>query len=137
MIQTLAVLEEVPPELLVDIESWPTDETRPGRLMIRLLSYLYAIGYGRIDEGRALLERVGIDPDRYREDVLAGVPAQQVFATPTLCDRGEQIDPLAEAGIEAWRERGAIVGVATTRGFRAFCRLLGRFPSGGGRRRGA
>ncbi|HEX2095811.1 MAG TPA: AAA family ATPase [Solirubrobacterales bacterium] len=124
LIQTLSGVERVPAGIMPQREAWPDGDTREGRFFLRQLSFLYALGLGRIEHALELAARTGADLGLYAEDARAGLPANYVFGAQALGDRGDLTpEPIAVA-IESARRRGAVPAVAGGYGTRAFCRYL-------------
>lgn len=124
LLQTLSGLERVPPGAMPKREAWPDGDSQAGRSVLRLLSFLYAFGLGRIEHVLELAARAGADLGLYAEDAGAGQPANFVFLAQALADRGDlTLEPIAVA-IEAGERRGAVAAVAGGYGIRACCLYL-------------
>lgn len=124
LLQAASGLERVPAGVALAREDWPDGSSRAGRSFLRQLSYLHAIGLGRLDEALELALRAGTDPEAYAEDVRAGMPLQSVWAALALADRGELAAAPLDAAVEAATRRGAPASVAASHGVRAFCDYL-------------
>lgn len=122
LLQALSGLERLPSGVMP--EQWPDGGTREGRFLLRQLSYLNAIGFGRLDEALDLAARTDSDLEVYAGDARAGLPAHYVFGAQTLADRGDLAsEPLAVA-IDASNSVGRVGGAAAGHGTRAACGYL-------------
>jgi DNA-binding CsgD family transcriptional regulator len=124
LIHLVSGLEEIPAGVRPEREAWPDGENRSGRFLLRQLSYLYAIGFGRIEDALELATKAGVDPDLYAEDVRAGFPSHYAWGAMTLADRGDLIAAPLAISIEASKQRGAPASVAAAYGVRAYCGFL-------------
>jgi len=124
LIHLVSGLEEIPAGVRPEREAWPDGENRSGRFLLRQLSYLYAIGFGRIEDALELATKAGVDPDLYAEDVRAGFPSHYAWGAMTLADRGDLIAAPLAISMEASKQRGAPASVAAAYGVRAYCGFL-------------
>jgi len=124
LIHVASGLERIPAALVTDRKQWPDGEGPAARFFLRQLSYVYAIGLGRIDEALELAMRAGFDPETYAEDVRAGLPVQTVWGALSLADRGDLSAAPLTVAMEAAKQRGAPMSVASAYGVRAFCDYL-------------
>lgn len=124
LIQALSGLERIPTGATIKRENWPDGESQAGRFCLRQLSFLHAIGLGRLDDAFELAARIGSDLELYAEDVRAGLPAQYVWGALTLADRGDLAAAPLVVSMEASRQRGAVPAIGSAHGVRAFCSYL-------------
>jgi hypothetical protein len=124
LVQALSGLERVPPGVKPEREHWPDGDSREGRALLRLLSFLYAVGFGPIDCALDAAAASGSDPEVYWEDARAGFPAGYVFGALGLADRGDLTPELLAVAIEAAKHRGAGPAMGSGYGARATCRYL-------------
>lgn len=124
LFQVVSGLEGIPTSATIGREDWPDAESQAGRFCLRQLSFLHALGLGRLDEAFELAARIGNDLELYAEDVRAGLPAQYVWGALTLADRGDLADEPVAVSMKASEERGAIPAVGSAHGTRGFCRYL-------------
>lgn len=124
LMHMMSGLEEVPAGVRPEREAWPDGESRSGRFLLRQLSYLYALGFGRIEDALELATKAGVDPDRYAEDVRAGFPSHYAWGAMALADRGDQVAAPLAIAMEASKQRGAPASVAAAYGVRAYCGYL-------------
>ncbi len=117
----LTGLERIPEGVLLGPEEWPDGGTPEGRMVLREMAFLYAIGFGPIERVLDFAEGPATDPDCYEADSLAGMPAGYALGALALADRGDRIAGLFRVAIEASRRRGAAPGVASGHGMRAYC----------------
>ncbi|MGC1852959.1 MAG: LuxR C-terminal-related transcriptional regulator, partial [Solirubrobacterales bacterium] len=123
LVQLISGMERIPDGLHPEPEAWPDGASREGRFVLRQLAFLYAIGFGRLDQALELAERSTTDLALYESDVLAGLPAHHVFGAQTLADRGDLTPEYFAAGLEAAKRRGTMASVAAAHGVRASCRF--------------
>ncbi len=123
LFQLVSGMERVPDSLDLEPEAWPDSSTREGRSVLRQLAFLYAAGYGPMDNAERIVERIDPDLDLYAADVEAGLPAHNVFVAQTVIDQGDRVEMYFEASFEASERRGAAAGRAAGMGMRAYCRF--------------
>lgn len=124
LIQMISGMERVPAGVGAAPESWPGGDTPEGRLVLRQLALLYAIGYGPMEHVPRIVERIDPDVARYGVDVEQGMPAHYVFMAQTLLDEGDRTGEYFEAAFAASERRGTVTGLAAGYGARAYCRGL-------------
>lgn len=117
-------LDRVPAGVVPERARWPDGASREGRFFLRQLSYLYAIGLGRLEDARELAMKAGTDLEIYAGDVRAGMPTQSVWGALALADRGDLTAAPLAVSIEAAQQRGAPASVASAHGVRAFVSYL-------------
>jgi DNA-binding CsgD family transcriptional regulator len=119
--QLLSGMERIPDVLDLEPEGWPDGATGEGRFFLRQLAFLYAVGFGEMENVMELVERHSADLALYASDVRAGRPAHYVLAAMTLADRGDLTAKHFETALEVSRERGTVAGMAAVHGMRAWC----------------
>lgn len=122
LIQLISGIEGVPGGVRPEPENWPGGETSEGRLVLRQLAFLYAIGLGKIENVGRIVGRIEPSVAQYAADVEAGLPAHYVYMAQTLGDEGDRIDPYFEVAFAASERRGTATGLAAGYGARAYCR---------------
>jgi tetratricopeptide (TPR) repeat protein len=123
LMHLLTGLEQIPAGLLPDRDERPDGGTLAGRLILREMAFLHALGLGPIDRVLDLAEGEATDPDLYEADALAGLPAPYALGALTLADCGDRIAEPFTVAIEASKRRGTAPGVSAGHGMRAYCRL--------------
>ena len=116
---TRSLLDGVPER--VD-EAWP-GESYEARKLLDTSSFLEAHGLGRIDRAERLARGAIHDADTIREDARHGPPPTRAMIALVLADRGDEVEPLYPAAVEAARTRN-VNAVAAVFGTRSYCRTL-------------
>jgi DNA-binding CsgD family transcriptional regulator len=119
LLQLLNGMERIPEGLDPGRRSWPDGSTAEGRYLLRQLAFLYAVGFGEMENAVDLLDRIGTDLALYASDVRAGLPANSGLGAMILVDRGEDTREYFTTTIEISKERGSVTGLAATHGMRA------------------
>ena len=123
LVQVLWGLERVPDGVLPEADEQLDSNTAGGRMLLQMVSLLYAFGLGPIEKAREMAELAISDPAAVEADALAGSAPQGAFATLALADRSDLVEGLFELTIDAARRRGVLAGVSGAHGTRCFCRL--------------
>jgi ATP/maltotriose-dependent transcriptional regulator MalT len=117
-------LERVPAVALADLqEDVPTDAVQ-GRLVAQQAAVLIMLGLGPVRRGRELALAATADMAVVNDDAMAGFPPSPAAVALSLADRGERTEDLCGAGIDAAKQRGAVIGRPAIRGIRGLCRYL-------------
>ena len=124
LIHTLSGLEEVPPQIMPEREAWPDGGTAEGRFILRQLAFLYAVGFGPMENVMDLIERTGADLSLYADDVRVGLPAHAGSAAMALADHGDLTFEYFAMAFQLAEERGSVTALSSAHGMRAWC-LLG------------
>lgn len=93
-----------------------------GRMLLRGLGFLHALGLGSMARAVELTELAGLDPALVEADAKGGQPPSLALAALVMADRGYEGE-LFELMLDASRRRGTTPGVAASFGVRAYCRL--------------
>jgi DNA-binding CsgD family transcriptional regulator len=123
LMQALLGLEGVDEGVLPD----PDDGVDPGlpeyRLVLVAAAGLYALGLGKIEQGRVWAQRAHQSPASMEADASRGYPPVMALAALLLADREVSLD-LFDRLIEASRRRGTRPGVSAGLATRAFSNLF-------------
>jgi DNA-binding CsgD family transcriptional regulator len=114
-----SILDGVPAR--VD-EAWPGDSYE-ARKLLDTSSFLEAAGLGRIDRAERLARGAIHDADTIRKDARHGPPPTRAMIALVLADRGDEVESLVPAALEAARTRN-VNAVSAVFGTRSYCRTL-------------
>jgi DNA-binding CsgD family transcriptional regulator len=103
-------------------EAWPGDSFE-ARKLLDTSSFLEAVGLGRMDRAERLARAAIHDAGIIREDARHGPPPTRAMIAMVLADRGDEVEPLVPAAIEAARTRN-VNAVSAVFGTRSYCRTL-------------
>jgi len=121
--QAMTGLDYLPTAIRAEPGELPDGDSLAGRMLLRGLGYLEALGHGSIESAVELIERAGLDHATLDADAFAGQPSPNGLAGLALADRSDLSEELFEVTISASKRRGTTVGLAASYGFRGFCRF--------------
>ncbi|HEX3040543.1 MAG TPA: AAA family ATPase [Solirubrobacterales bacterium] len=124
LIQLISGMERIPASLHLEPDAWPTGDSVESRVVMRLMAFLFAIGYGSAEQTEEIVERINPDIALYAVDVEVGLPAHYVYMAQALIDQGQLVGPYFEAAFEASERRGTLTGLMAGYGARACCRFV-------------
>ncbi len=125
LLQMIWGLERVPAGALPEPGEPVPPTSMEGRVVLQSAACLCAFGMGTAERALELAEAVlATGEATIHADALAGFPPQALALALAACDRGEAVDSLLGAALEAGRERGSVLAVNGALSVRSTCRLL-------------
>lgn len=123
LLQVVWGLERMPPGALPGPEESIPNDSMEGRGLLQFAAILHAFGFGTVEQGRQLAERV-LAAESVAEDAAVGTAPQGLALALTVADQGERCEALLEVGIEAGKRRGVALSLYGGHGARSLCRLF-------------
>jgi DNA-binding CsgD family transcriptional regulator len=124
LITTLNGLERIPPGVLPTPDEQVELAAPSATTLAQTAAFLCAAGNGPLPRAAVEARRLAASRDALLAGTAGGYPPYMLCATLALTDQRDAIEAIHAPAIEITRSRGALSGLATGFGSRAYCHLV-------------